>query len=129
MGRGIEPRLPEKLVEIIDQENGHGVENINFILDISNSKVEELISYNQLLEHLEMPKIMIWVWIKNFSSSQPSLDSKVLWLHQIEIGRAANIMFKWNGRPGRSFMNPSPSLLLMTQSSVQHMPKRLIYLL
>ena len=27
-------------------------ENINFILDIGNGKVEELISYNQLLEHL-----------------------------------------------------------------------------
>ena len=29
------------------------VENINCILDISNGKVEELILYNQLLEHLE----------------------------------------------------------------------------
>ena len=27
-------------------------ENINFILDICNGKVEELISYNDLLEHL-----------------------------------------------------------------------------
>ena len=53
MGRGIEPRLPEKVVEIIDQEDGKRVENINFILDIGNGKVEELISYNQLLEHLE----------------------------------------------------------------------------
>ena len=39
--------------EIIDQDNGQSVENINFILDIGNGKVEELISYNQLLEHLE----------------------------------------------------------------------------
>ena len=29
------------------------IENINFILDIVNGKVEELISYNKLLEHLE----------------------------------------------------------------------------
>ena len=43
-----------QVVEIIDQENGHRVENINFILDIGNGKVEELISYNQLLEHLEI---------------------------------------------------------------------------
>ena len=41
------------VVEIIDQEDGQRVENINFILDIGNGKVEELISYNQLLEHLE----------------------------------------------------------------------------
>ena len=46
-------KVPRKVVEIIDQENGHRVENINFILDIGNGKVEELISYNQLLEHLE----------------------------------------------------------------------------
>ena len=38
---------------MINQENDHRVENINFILDIGNGKVEELISYNKLLEHLE----------------------------------------------------------------------------
>ena len=40
-------------MEIIDQQNGHRIENINFILDIGNGKVEELISYNKLLDHLE----------------------------------------------------------------------------
>ena len=40
-------------MEIIDNENGHRVEYVKFILDIGNGKVEELISYNQLLEHLE----------------------------------------------------------------------------
>ena len=52
MERGIELGT-RKVVEIIDQENGYRVENINFILDIGNGKVEELILYNQLLEHLE----------------------------------------------------------------------------
>ena len=33
--------------------NGQRTENINLSLDIGNGKVEELISYNQLLEHLE----------------------------------------------------------------------------
>ena len=42
-------KVTRKVVEIIDQENGHRVENINFILDIGNGKVEELISNNQLL--------------------------------------------------------------------------------
>ena len=41
------------VVEIIDQENDHRIENINSILDIGNGKVAELISYNQHLEHLE----------------------------------------------------------------------------
>ena len=122
-------KVTRQVVEIIDQDNGQRVENTNFILDIGNGKVEELISYNQLLEHLEMPKTMIWAWIKNFIGSEPSLDTKVQCLHQIQIGKEANIMFKLNGRLGRLLLNPSPSLLLMTQSPVQHMPKRMIYLL
>ena len=40
-------------MELIDQDDGHRLENINFILDIGNGKVEELISYNQLLDHIE----------------------------------------------------------------------------
>ena len=46
-------KVTRKVGEIIDQENGYRVENIKFILDIGNGKVEELISYNYLLEHLE----------------------------------------------------------------------------
>ena len=46
-------KVTRQVVEIIDQDDGQRVKNINFILDIGNSKVEELISYNQLLEHLE----------------------------------------------------------------------------
>ena len=46
-------KVTRQVVEIIDQDNGQRVENINFILDIGNGKVEELISYNQFLEHLE----------------------------------------------------------------------------
>ena len=46
-------KVTRQVVEIIDEDNGQRVETINFILDIDNGKVEELISYNQLLEHLE----------------------------------------------------------------------------
>ena len=46
-------KVTRQVVEIIDQDNGQRVENINLILDIVNGKVEELISYNQLLEDLE----------------------------------------------------------------------------
>ena len=46
-------KVTRQVVEIIDQDNGQRVENIYFILDIGNGKVDELISYNQLLEHLE----------------------------------------------------------------------------
>ena len=46
-------KVTRQVVEIISQDNGQRIENINFILDIGNGKVEELISYNQLLQHLE----------------------------------------------------------------------------
>ena len=46
-------KVTRQVVEIIDQDNHQRVENINFILGIGNGKVEELISYNHLLEHLE----------------------------------------------------------------------------
>ena len=36
-------KITRKVVEIIDQENSYTVENHNFILDIGNGKVEELI--------------------------------------------------------------------------------------
>ena len=46
-------KVTRQVVKIIDQDNGQRIENINIILDIGNGKVEHLISYNQLLEHLE----------------------------------------------------------------------------
>ena len=46
-------KVTRQVVEIIDQDNGQRIENMNFILDFGNGKVEELVSYNQLLEHLE----------------------------------------------------------------------------
>ena len=46
-------KVTRQVVKIIDQDNGQRVENINFILNNGNGKVEELISYNQLLEHIE----------------------------------------------------------------------------
>ena len=46
-------KVTSQVVEIIDLDNGQRVEIINFTFYIGNGKVEELISYNQLLEHLE----------------------------------------------------------------------------
>ena len=122
-------KVTRQVVEIIDQDNGQRVENINFIPDIGNGKVEELISYKQLLEHLE-----------NAQGHDMGMDQELYRFRAI-IGhqdplpasapdwKEANIMFKLNGRLGRLPLNPSPSLLLMIQSHVQHMPKRTTYLL
>ena len=71
-------KATRKVVEIIDQEEGHRIENINFTLDIGNGKVEKLISYNQLLHHLETAQDNDWEWIKSSLSSEQSLNIKVL---------------------------------------------------
>ena len=122
-------KVTRQVVEIIDQDNGQRIEYINFILDIGNGKVEELISYNQLLEHLE-----------NAQDNDMGLDQELYRFRAI-IGHQGpllasdpdwnwskyNVQVEW--RLGRLLLNPSPSLLLMIQSLVQHMLKKMIYLL
>ena len=46
-------KVTNKVVEEIEAADGNRIPNINFILDIGEGKVEELITYNQLLDHLE----------------------------------------------------------------------------
>ena len=36
---------------------------------------------------------MTWAWIRNFIGSEPSLETKVLCLPQIQTGKEANILF------------------------------------
>ena len=122
-------KVTRKVVEIIDQEDGKRIENINFILDIGNGKVEELISYNQLLEHLENAQDHGMGMDQELFKFRAIIGHQVLCLPQIQTGKEANTMFRLNGRLGRLLLNPSPSLLQMIQSLVQHMPKRMIYLL
>ena len=119
-------KVTRQVVDIIDQDNGQRVENVNFILDIGNGKVEQLISYNQLLEHLE-----------NAQDHDMGMDQELYRLRAI-IGhqgpflasdpdwKESITMFSLNGRLGRLLLNPSPSFLLMIQSHVQHMLKRMI---
>ena len=122
-------KVTRQVVEIIDQDNGQRVENTNFILDIGNGKVEELISYNQLLEHLENAQghnmgmdQELYRFRAIIGHEGPLLASDPDWK-----GSKYNVQVEWE--TGEITLNPSPSLLLMTQSHVQHMPKRMTYLL
>ena len=47
--------VTKKVVEEIEAADGNRIPNINIILDIGEGKVEELITYNHLLDHLEKP--------------------------------------------------------------------------
>ena len=41
------------MVEAIEKADGEKVQELSYILGVGNGKVEELISYNQLVNHLE----------------------------------------------------------------------------
>ena len=41
------------MVEDIEKADGERVQELSYILGIGNGKVEELVSYNQLVDHLE----------------------------------------------------------------------------
>ena len=46
-------KVTRKVVEDIEKADGERVQKLSYILGIGNGKVEELISYNQLVDHLE----------------------------------------------------------------------------
>ena len=52
-GERLRAKVTKKVVEEIEAVDGNRIPNIIFILDIGEGKVEELITYNQLLYHLE----------------------------------------------------------------------------
>ena len=52
-GERLRAKVTKKIVEELEAADGNRIPNINIILDIGEGKVEELITYNQLLDHLE----------------------------------------------------------------------------
>ena len=52
-GERLRAKVTRKVVEDIEKADGERVQKLSYILGIGNGKVEELISYNQLVDHLE----------------------------------------------------------------------------
>ena len=52
-GEGLRAKVTKQVVGEFEAEHGNRIPNINYILDIGEGKAEELITYNQLLDHLE----------------------------------------------------------------------------
>ena len=52
-GERLRVKVTRKVVEDIKQSDGERVQILSFILGIGNGKLEEIISYNQLVYHLE----------------------------------------------------------------------------
>ena len=45
--------MTRKVVEVIEKVDGERVQNLSYILGIGNGKLEEIISYNKFVDHLE----------------------------------------------------------------------------
>ena len=52
-GERLRAKVTRKVVEDIEQADGERIQKLSFILVIGNGKLEEIISYNQLVDHLE----------------------------------------------------------------------------
>ena len=52
-GEGLRAQVTKKVIEENEAADGNRVPNINFILDIGEGNVEDLITSNQLMDHLE----------------------------------------------------------------------------
>ena len=52
-GERLRAKVTRKVVEVIEKADGERVQNLSYILGTGNGKLEEIISYNQLVDHLE----------------------------------------------------------------------------
>ena len=52
-GESLRAKVTRKVVEVIEKADGYRVQNLSYILCIGTGKVEEIISYDQLVDHLE----------------------------------------------------------------------------
>ena len=52
-GERLRAKVTREVVEAIEKADGERVQNLSYILGIGNGKLEEIILYNQLVDHLE----------------------------------------------------------------------------
>ena len=52
-GERLRAKVTRKVVEVIEKADGERVQNLSYSLGIDNGKVEEIISYSQLVDHQE----------------------------------------------------------------------------
>ena len=110
-GERLRAKVTRKVVEDIEEADGERVQKLSFILGIGNGKLEEIISYNQLVDHLQQMMTKRSVMI--CSSLESSLATRDPSSQQTPIGKDASIMSLLIGRLGRRLMNPSQSWLQM----------------
>ena len=92
-GERLRAKVTRKMVEAIDKADGERVHNLSYILGIRNGKLEEIISYNQLVDHLEAAANEDNEIVMICSRSEHLLATKDLSSQQTPIGKDASSMF------------------------------------
>ena len=100
-------KVTKNVVEEIEAEDANRIPNINFILDIGEGKVEELITYNQLLDHLEQGEEEDNFMDQELHRFRAIIGHKgPLKATQLTpIGKAVNGMLKLNGKLVKLHLN------------------------
>ena len=96
-GERLRAKVAKKVVQEIEVEDGNRIPNINFIIDIGEGKVDALITYNQLLDHLEQAEY------KNNSMDQERYKCRAIIGHEGPLkatdpyrkGSKYNVQIEW----------------------------------
>ena len=106
-GERLRAKAIRKVVEVIGKADGERVQKLSYILGIGKGKLEEIISYNQLVDHLEVAAKRITRLVMIYSSSEHLFATRDLSSQQTPIGKDASSMLLEIGRLQRRPMNLS----------------------
>ena len=100
-------KLTKQVVEAIEKADGERFQNLSYILGIDNGKVEEVISYSQLVDHQEAAANMENEIIDDLYKFRALNDHQGPLKAIDPIGKGTSIMSLLNGRLVRRPMNLS----------------------
>ena len=95
------------MVEVIEKADGERVQKLSYILGIDNGEVEEIISYSQLVDHLEAAAIEDNEISDNLYKFRALIGLQGPSSQHIPAGKDACTMSLLIGRLGRKPMNLS----------------------
>ena len=91
-GERLRAKVTRNFIEDIEKADEERVQKLSYILGIGNGKLEELISYNQLVDHVEAEVNEDNESVMICRSLKSSLVTRVHSSQHIPIGKVANLM-------------------------------------
>ena len=104
-GEKLLAKVTIKRVEAIEKADGERFQNLSYILGTDNGKVEEIISYSQLVDHLEATANVENKTNDDLYNFRALIGHQGPPRHWTPIGQSTSIMCLLHGRLGRRPMN------------------------